>query len=274
MGSSQSSSREQPRVAFITAVFGTYEKSCKRFAPQTIPAAFIAFTDDPSTIQANGWTVDAHPYHVTHRPPEWDPAWHNASNTHTFCVAKYYKQSFHLIPRLSQFDVIIWVDGTVQITNAATAEIVLQTVNKGAPLVAWQHEHRPVHTNAMQQEMEASMACGRYGVTEWFGQRQPFQDCPAQVDKYMKDGYDWTFFPDGINMWVTCFVAFDMRWSACRAFLQTWYQQTLQYTTQDQLSFPFTCWKLRVAPYSFPDGTIAGAGHSTTDLYTKHPHHL
>jgi hypothetical protein len=175
--------------------------------------------------------VDTHPYHrYDTPPPDSDPAWHNASNTHTFCVAKYYKQSFHLIPRLSEFDVIVWLDGTVEITNAATAEIVLQRVNSGFPLVTWQHEYRPVNTIAMKPEADESMASERYRLAEWFGQRQPVQDCPTQVEKYMKERYDWTFFfPNGINMWVTCFVAFDMKWTACREFLQTWYQQTLQH---------------------------------------------
>jgi hypothetical protein len=262
-----------PRVAFITAVIGAYESTCKRFAAQTIPAAFIVLTDNPS-IEANGWTVDTTPYHVTHRPSQWDPTWLNASNTHTFCLAKYYKQSFHLIPRLSEFDVVVWVDGTVEITNPATAGIVAHRMRDGCRILAWQHEYRPVHTNAMRQEAQVSEETQRYGVTEWFGQRQPFQDCPAQVERYVKEGYDWTFFPGGINMWVTCFVAFNMQWAACRTFLDTWYQQTLECTTQDQISFPYTCWKLQVVPYSFPDGSVTGRPHISTDLYTKHGHHL
>jgi hypothetical protein len=51
-----------------------------------------------------------------------------------------------------------------------------------------------------------------------------------------------------------------------------WYLQTLKYTTQDQIGFPFVVQKLEMIPYTIPDGEITGLGHSQTTFYIKHEH--
>ena len=53
---------EEPKVCFITAVYGKYEASCKKFAKQTVSTDFICFTDNPNIIP-NGWIIDTTPYH-------------------------------------------------------------------------------------------------------------------------------------------------------------------------------------------------------------------
>jgi hypothetical protein len=261
----------QPKVAFITAIYGGYEKTCKPFAAQTIPADFIAFTDD-STLPANGWQVDCEPYHVSHPSPLASPELYNAKNTHTFCVAKYYKQAFRNIPRLASYDAIVWIDGTVEITNERTAEIVLDLIRKGKEVITWFHSQRPKTKDALWAEVQASNF-DRYNSPFWFGQHQPIQDCVKQFEVYMREGYDWSWFPDNISMWVTCFVAFDMRTPRCNALLDAWYLQTLEHTTQDQVSFPYVCWKTKVAPYTLPDADVTGDFY-TNSLYKRRPHHV
>ena len=56
------SSKNRAKIVFITAIYGNYEKTVKRFVRQTIPTDFICFTDNPK-IRANGWIVDTIPYH-------------------------------------------------------------------------------------------------------------------------------------------------------------------------------------------------------------------
>lgn len=223
-------------------------------------------------MTSNGWIIDTTPYHETHAPAfARSGGFHNSDNKHTFCQAKFYKQAFHCIPRLTAYDAVVWLDGTVEITSPQTAQIVLARLAAGHPIATWQHEHRTVGGDAMAEETRDS-AIDRYKSTFWFGQPQPFQDCPAQLAAYRAEGFDRTVFPRGISMWITCFVAFDRRWPGLDAFLDTWYLQTLQYTTQDQIGFPYTCWKTGTVPYTFPDEEVNGAGHSVTDLYKKHEH--
>ena len=55
-------------------------------------------------------------------------------------------------------------------------------------------------------------------------------------------------------------------------FLNFWYTQTLQYTTQDQIGFPFAMQKMNMEIYTLPDNNIKGDGSSKTDFYIKHGH--
>lgn len=59
-------------------------------------------------------------------------------------------------------------------------------------------------------------------------------------------------------MRVTCFVAFNNKSDKIIEFLDLWYEQTLTYTTQDQIWFPYTCQKLNMIPLTLPNDEIKG----------------
>jgi hypothetical protein len=121
------------KVCFITAIYGNYESSCKKYVPQTIATDFICFTDNP-TIVSNGWIIDTIPYHRTCKSELDNNTYINSlcNNKHTFNIAKYYKQAFQNIPRLQSYDVIIWLDGTIEIRASWTV-----TEQLGLHVAAW-----------------------------------------------------------------------------------------------------------------------------------------
>ena len=65
------------KIAYITAIYGNYELTCKPFIKQTIESDFICFTDNPN-IPSNGWIIDNNPYHYTH-PSKLDNSIYNNS---------------------------------------------------------------------------------------------------------------------------------------------------------------------------------------------------
>lgn len=256
---------QQPKVAFITAIMGDYERSCKPFAPQTIPSDFICFTNNPN-LTANGWDVDTTMYHDAYPNPQ-DTGHHRNSlrnNRHTFNIAKYYKQSFHCIPRMKDYDIVIWLDGTLEITSPRVAEYAARIFEGPSNLIAFKHEFRP--EGNLKDEVAASHF-ERYTSTHWNGQDQPYQDVDAQYQAYLDDG-----FKEGRGVWITCFVPMDMRKQETHQFLDTWYLQTLRHTTQDQISFPYALQKAKVNIHSLPDAEINGKPHTATDVYVKHAH--
>ena len=255
------------KIAFISANYGGYEKTCKPFAPQTVPCDWIMFTDEPDMVP-NGWQVDVTPYHVLHRP-SIDASCVNAHNTHTFCTAKFYKQSWHRIPRLAQYDTVIWLDGTIEVTNQEAAAITHARAQE-SNIVSWTHEYH----STMPLEVLASENSGRYTTLFWFAQVQPYQDVRAQFNAYVAEGYTDDFFTSTGRqpISVTCYLAVNRKWAAHLAFLDVWYMETMRHTTQDQISFPYVCWKLGVLPYMFPDAHVPGAGHTQTALYIKRNH--
>ena len=126
------------KICFITAIYGNYETTCKKFTKQTIPTDFICFTDNPN-ILSNGWTIDTTPYHITNKSKLDNYTYVNSvyNNKHTFNIAKYYKQSFRNIPILQKYDVIVWLDGTVEIIYDKTSEYILDKIYD-KKIIGWQ----------------------------------------------------------------------------------------------------------------------------------------
>jgi len=262
-------------ICCITAIYGNYEKSCKKFVKQTIDTDFICFTDNTNIIK-NGWIIDTTPYHVMNKSKVDDDTFTNSlcKNTHTFNIAKYYKQSFSSIPLLDKYDVIVWLDGTIEIIYDRTSEYILRNIYT-EKIIGWNHEWR---NGCLSREVEASHMY-RYTSTYWNNQSQPYQDIDNQYKCYVGDGYKDSFFKNmkthtpHMGVWVTCFVAFLHKDKDVRNFLDLWYLQTLQYTTQDQIGFSYVCQKTNLIPFTLPNNEIYGdRPHENTMLYIKKPH--
>lgn len=264
-------------ICFITAIYGGYENSCKKFVKQTIDTDFICFTDNDNIIN-NGWIIDTTPYHFINKSTVDDDKFVNSlcNNKHTFNIAKYYKQSFLNIPILQKYDVIVWVDGTIEIIYDKTSEYLLSKIYK-EKMIGWHHEHR---NGILKNEVEASHFF-RYTSTHWNNQSQPYQDIDKQYNFYVKDGYNDLFFKNinshtpHFGVWITCFIAFLQKDKDIRDFLDLWYLQTLKYTTQDQIGFSYVCQKTKLLPFTLPNDEIFGnCPHHSTMFFKKNNHGL
>ena len=262
-------------ICFITAIYGGYEKNCKKFIKQTIETDFICFTDNNDIIN-NGWIIDTNPYHITNKSNLDDNTYTNSlcNNKHTFNIAKYYKQSFSNIPILQKYDIIVWIDGTIEIIYNKTSEYILNNIYK-EKIIGWHHEYR---YGILKNEMEDSLI-NKYTSKYWNGQSQPYQDVSNQYKSYLDDGYKEDFFKNinahtpHMGVWITCFIAFLHKDNEIKKFLDLWYLQTLKYTTQDQIGFPYTCQKTNIIPHTLPNNDIFGdCPHHNTLFYIKHWH--
>jgi hypothetical protein len=228
-------------------------------------------------MKSNGWKIDTTPYHITNKSKLENPSYVNSiyNNSHTFNTAKYYKQSFKDIPILEKYDVIVWLDGTVEIIYNKTSEYILGKIYT-EKIIGWHHEWR--HGD-LEKEVQDSVRSYRYSSTGWNGQAQPFQDVVGQYRAYLDDGYTNDYFKaqnshtPHFGIWITCFVAFLQHDEKVTEFLNMWYLQTLKYTTQDQIGFPYTCQKLNMLPFTLPNDEVTGdKPHDCTMFYNKHAH--
>ena len=266
------------KICLITAIYGNYEKSCKPVCDQSVEYDKVCFSDT-AIKENNGWEVDTEPYHINNKAKIDTGDYKNSlkKNRHTFNIAKYYKQNFHNIPKLKDYDIVIWMDGTIEIINQFFVEyfsIILQN-NK---IATFDHELR---NGILYNEVEASNF-QRYTSTNWNGQDQPYQYIFNQFEIYKIDGYNdlyWKRYSQkyskskNYGVWITCVVGFDMKSSTTIDFLNFWYLQTLKFTTQDQIGFPFSLQKLKIFPYSFPDKYVKlHTNHIKNELYYKHRH--
>ena len=178
----------------------------------------------------------------------------------------------HRLPELQGYDILIWVDGTVQIDNPQTASIITNLVSEGRNFIVFEHER-----NGSLIKEAAASHFPRYTSTNWNNQEQPYQEIDEQVTFYIRAGYDRKKF--GVSkttsqyggMWVTNFVAYDMNNNHTSKLLDEWWSQNMIFTTQDQLSFPYSLWKHGIVPCTLPSNQIKGnAGRN--DLFHSLPH--
>jgi hypothetical protein len=276
------------KVAFITSILGGYESICRPFTQQTVDTDFICFTDNPN-IESNGWIVDTNPYHDTHPSPLDNGLYVNSmhkkgrleelNNRHTFNIAKYYKQAWSNIPRLKDYDIVIWIDGSIEIIAPNVSEYMLELCPK-YDVVSWHHELRG---GVLFHE---AFVCylPKYHNLNYLGQKQPYQDVMKQYHDYLLEGYDENYFNnyprkegrgrgDHFGIWITCFVAFNNKTPEIKDFLDRWYLQTLKYTTQDQVGFPKVVQDTNIVPYTLPDLMFPGDDpHESTSMFIKHNH--
>lgn len=233
--------KESPRVAIITAVYNS-TPSFPTFVAQSIPVDFICFSNNV-VEDVSGWTVDATPYHGDAPYPE-----------------KYYKQSFHKIPRLADYDVIVWVDKTIDITNPDVAQIMADiALDKGTPVCFDDAMCRNMPDTLLVQ---SRIACGRLARTST-DPTKTIAAVQSQVKAYVADGYKQAFFPDS-SAWATSIIGFNMQQQKTNVLLDTWYQQTLTYTTEDAMAFSYACWKTSTTPYTL----ASDKAHISTYMYT------
>lgn len=263
------------KICYITAIYGNYEMSCKKFIKQTIESDFICFTDNKD-INNNEWIIDINPYHLINKSELDCDIFTNSlcNNKHTFNIAKYYKQQFRKIPILQKYDVIVWLDGTIEIIYDKTSEYILKNIYR-EKIIGWHHESRYGLLSIEVSESHFE----RYDNTFWNGQNQPYQDIDYQYKCYLEDGYNDAFFKNiksqskHFGVWLTCFVAFLHKDIEVKSFLDLWYLQTLKYTTQDQIGFSYVVQKTKKIPYTLPNNEITGEQpHNSTMFYIKHQH--
>jgi len=285
------------KVAFITSILGGYDAECKPFVKQTVETDFICFTDNENIKNESGWKLDTNPYHLTHPNPIDTGYYINSitkkppltefndyqGNRHTFNLAKYYKQSFQFIPRLKDYDVIIWIDGSIEILHSEVSEYMLELCPKYG-VVSWQHEMR---AGRLIWEAHASYL-PRYLNRNYLGQSQPYQDVISQYHTYLQEGYNETYWDhvtriegkgshpgNHFGVWLTCFTAFNNKDQQISKFLDLWYLQTLKYTTQDQVGFPKVVQDTSIIPYTLPDNRFTGNNpHQGTNIFKKHLHSI
>jgi hypothetical protein len=279
----------KPKVAVITALFGGYEESCKNYVKQTEATDFYCFTDNED-IGSRGWIVDTVPYHLFQLKEEFQEnaieeinSFHN--NQHPFNVAKFYKQNFHLIPVLQDYESIIWIDGTVSIQNENMTRIVRELfAERQENILVFEH-HRAAN---LSEEVRFSIISKKYMVPSWRGFSQPVQDLDHQYQDYLSEGYTakyWELVKQQLNwtnrneygVFCTCFVAFRMKdksgqeISSVKEFLNLWHDHNRHYSTQDQISFPFVIQKLKENPFPLPNIHVYGS-YELNSLFIKLPH--
>jgi hypothetical protein len=113
----------------------------------------------------------------------------------------------------------------------------------------------------IRSEMEVSIRDYRWRTTSLFGHPQPFQDVRGQYESYLQNGYTENYWKKEnlsyrdnhcIGLWQTNFIAYLMSEAIVPLFLDHWYIEMLNWSTQCQISFPYVAQQLKIYPYALP----------------------
>lgn len=228
-------------VSIYTANMGGHDDPPRRQAPQDVEVDWWYITDDPSVDPGPPWRVlraDG-----LYGDPNLDAKWWKCHP-------------------ITAGDHAIWIDANMEITSPSFAREAVEalyprrTVAATVPatvtwddgtrvnvapdpvLAVWQHPRR----DCIYDEARATIGPERQG--------DKYDDAAllAQVDRYRAEGH-----PEHAGLYACGTVVWTPdAWPVGRA----WMDECVEWTPQDQLSFPVVCRRLGVEPAVFPIGQI------------------
>ncbi len=270
------------KIAIVTAIIGGYEKTCKDVIKQSYPADFYCFTDNLNIGDKGYWKIiNAEKYRFGISEKDNNKELRNSlyNNQHSFNRAKFFKLNLHRIEELKDYDIIIWLDGTIEIINEDFILNCVKMQENGKNFMVY--EHNIERNGLLNKEVEDSHFF-RYTSVNWNGQNQPYQDIDFQYNSYLKNGFKEKYFLENIHqyknyrneygLWVTCFIMFDMKKQETIDFFDKWWYHNMLYTTQDQISFPYIIWENKLNIYSLPDNIIFFGNSDSNNFFRKLTH--
>lgn len=263
---------DNEKVAALSAIFGNKEKTAKFTIDQSIDVDFILYTDRDNLESDGKWDIRVVNYHLDrkYRLPEDVGNFTNSveNNKHPYNIYKFYKQQFYRFPDMDKYDYVVWIDSTLLITNRHFVYDLLYRIKKKNDVVAaFDHQYR----SGRYENEVARCRCDK----RWRKQpNQPFQNLTKQKQFYKSQGFHGNYFKklkispmrERLGLWTTGIMMWNMRHNITKDFLDLWYLQTLNFTTQCQVSFPYCCWKFNIVPTYLPgnvysNGLVKFVGH-------------
>ena len=208
-------------VAIITANYGNYDKIKEINIKNKDFFDWYLFTD----ISIN--TTD---YNVIHYPLIFDYAHNNDFNR---LYAKYIKCQALNIDILKKYKYIIWQDSSLKFTNNNFVEDILNLLNKNKEdIYFYEHYYR----NNIKDEYELSKTLSKYENNRMFEQLQKYED---------EHFLDETLYECGIFIYKNNDKNIKL--------FNDWWKENINYSYQDQLSFPYVLWKHNRKPILLND---------------------
>jgi hypothetical protein len=268
------------RSAVITTAIGNYERKTKVMMTQTFPVEYYCFTDCHLLSNPGNWTIDFTPYHLLGLSRLDNGNFPNSlvRNQNPYMVYKFYKTQFYRFPCLQRYDMIVWTDMTWQFMDSHVIEDLWKIfrVNPSKQIISLSHHSWRKCT--IKLEMEVSIGDHRWRKTSLFGQSQPFQDVKRQYEYYVQNGYTETYWKSEnlsyrgnrcIGLWQTNFIAYLMGDLVIPCFLDRWYIEMLNWSTQCQISFPYIAQQLAIYPYTLPSQDFPFTGYLRRHAHGK-----
>jgi hypothetical protein len=215
------------RVAVYTTIFGGYDQ-LKAMPKQSMKADYFLINDQP--VMFNEIMEDQENWKVIQvTSPRKD--------LHPRMRAKWYKVFPWEIEELRNYEVVIFIDGSIQVTSPDFISYCVASLKSDIAL--FRHPER----SCIYDELKASLPMVKYeGET-----------MAAQIESYKK------FHPAGFGLFA-CGIIVRKNTDRIRSLMMSWWHEIIKFTWQDQLSFPVVCRLHHIQPDILP-GSIVKNDH-------------
>jgi hypothetical protein len=223
------------KIAVITSIYGNYDNIKDHYIDNYTDVDWYCFTDDVKLIDNKFWKVILTPYHDINNVNidnkiYYKNQYSNIKDDKTMNMmrAKYYKIKTHEIDILKDYDYFIWIDGSLTLRKQFINNINKIIDNPNNELINFKHS---VRNNIIDE----TNTCRFY--TKYID-----QNLDNQIESYKKEG-----FTDDVGLFeLTCIIKKNN--SRVNNIFDLWWIHNLQYSYQDQISYPFVLWKLKTRP--------------------------
>lgn len=214
------------KIAVYTTIFGGYAP-LRILPPQSVEADFFCITDDPTNLATSS----------DHSDPKKSVKWNviEANIPRRDLAARLRAKFFKMFPteieQMKNYDVHIYIDGSIEVTSTKFVEYCINNL-KSADICLFKHPDR----DCIFQEANASIDLIKYKN----------ENINQQMSDYHK------FFPTGAGLYA-CGILVRRNNSTIKSLMGNWWWEQIKYTYQDQLSFPVVCKMKGIMPNTFPD---------------------
>jgi hypothetical protein len=226
---------KRKKIAIVTAIFGNYDNIKDHYIDNYTDVDWYCFTDDANLIHNKFWKVILTPYHDINNTNIDNQIYYKNeysnikdNKTMNMMKAKYYKAKTHEIDILKNYDYFIWIDGSLTLRDQFINNInkIIDIPNN--ELINFRHSAR----NNITDESNLCHLWSKYID----------QNLDNQVKYYKKEG-----FKDDAGLFeLTCIIKKNN--DRVNKVFDLWWTHNLQHSYQDQISYPFVLWKLKIKP--------------------------
>jgi hypothetical protein len=211
------------KVAVYTTIFGGYDH-LHPVPKQTVQADYFCITDDAQFVKdtigkaenSETWTI------YESKVPRQD--------LHPRMRAKWFKVFPWECESLNEYEVTIFIDGSVNITSPDWISHCLKHLH--GDLLVFKHPSR----DCIYEEVEASEIMVKYKD----------EDMKTQIRYYKK------FHPKKAGLFA-CTVLIRRKTDRIQRLMMSWWHENMKFTWQDQLSFPVVLRVHKIHPDVFPE---------------------
>jgi Protein of unknown function (DUF616) len=223
-------------VAIITASYGGMDAP-KEIPAQTIPCNYICVTDREV------------------RKDSYNPAGSRWSVLDARMKAKYFKLQAH---KLFDYDVLIWVDGNVEIKDSCFAEGMVAALGPAAAgdIALRRHPERGCIYEEAEFIVHGIRSGDQYLIARYAG--LPIQE---EADSYRKENH-----PENWGLWWCGLFARRVN-TRINSFFDAWWDACLRWSAFDQNSFPYLARRFDIKIKSMNWGS-----YYNNDTYKIVPH--